>query len=181
MSDLRSSIVVVATLLVAGLALVLAAPGRAEAQGAVAFNPSVGVIPDGVGLGVTPVVTADRRYVRLGVNANFSTINGFMTLPVPAAVGGGGFGGGGGGLPGGLGGGGNQGGAGGFRNVGLADQGVPYNREYLEASRKAAQAQAQLKEPGKPGVPLPRGKKPLADPVMVPMKKDPSKAKAPRG
>jgi hypothetical protein len=162
MSDLRSSIVAVASLLVAGLALPLVSPGRAEAQGAVAFNPSVGLIPDGVGLGVTPVVTADRRYVRLGVNANFSTINGFMTLPVPAAVAGGG----------------NQGGAGGFRNVGLADQGVPYNLEYLEASRKAAQAQAQ---PGKPGVALPRtprGKKPLADPVMVPMKKGPPRANA---
>ena len=95
------------------LAASLMAPGRAEAQ-AVAFQPNVGTIPDGVSLNVTPVVTADRRYVRLGINPNFSTINGFTNFPVAAGVAGGGIGGGGlGGLGGALGGaGGNAGGRG---------------------------------------------------------------------
>jgi hypothetical protein len=68
------------------------APAPAKAQG-------IGVIPDGVFLGVTPAVTADRRYVRLSVDTNFNTLNGFSTFPVPAAVSGGGgvaFGAGGG-------------------------------------------------------------------------------------
>ncbi len=88
------------------LAALLMAPGRAKAQ-AVAFFPTVGQIPDGVSLNVTPVVSADRRYVRLSLDVNFSTINGFSNFPVPAAVGGGngtgGLGGGLGGLGGGLG------------------------------------------------------------------------------
>jgi hypothetical protein len=162
------------------------APGRAQAQGAVAFYPNVGSVPDGVSLNVTPVVTADRRYVRLSLNANFTTINGFNNFPVAAGVGGGHAGPGGGGLGGGGGGGlgglGGAGGAGGgFRNVfggaGLADSGVPYSPEYLEASRKAA---AQVK-PDK-AKPI-KGKKPLADPVMVPMKKSEKgkAAGAPRG
>ena len=158
-----------ATALLAGF---LACPsGRAEAQ-AVAFYPSVGTIPDGVGLNVTPVVSADRRYVRLSLDVNFSTINGFNSFPVPGAVSGGngsgGFRGGLGGLGGGAGG--NAGGPGGFRNVmggpGLADSGVPYNLEYLAASREAdRRAKA---EPAKPNAPR---KKALADPVMVPSKK----------
>ncbi len=60
-------------------------PGRAEAQ-AVGFQPGIGTVPDGVSLNVTPVVSADRRYVRLGINANFSTINGFMNFPVARGV-----------------------------------------------------------------------------------------------
>jgi hypothetical protein len=166
------------------LTALLMMPGRAQAQGAVAFQPSVGQIPDGVSLNVTPVVTADRRYVRLGLNANFSTINGFNSFPVVGAVGGGNGGPGGGGLGGGgagggLGGGGGAGGiaGGGFRNVfggaGLANSGVPYSPEYLEASRKAA---AQVKaEKAKAG----KGKKPLADPVMVPITKSEAKGRAP--
>jgi hypothetical protein len=184
----RSSVVAIA--LLAGLVM---APGRAEAQ-AVGFFPNVGSANDGVSMSVVPVVTADRRYVRLSLNANFSVINGFNNFPVSGAVGGGGIGPGGGGLggggAGGLGGGGAGGGlggagglgnaGGGFRNVfggaGLADSGVPYNLEYLEASRKA---DAQVKpENGKPI----RGKKPLADPVIVPMKKTkPNAPGAPRG
>jgi hypothetical protein len=177
-------------------ALLMMTPGRAEAQ-AVAFYPNVGSVPDGVNLSVVPVVTADRRYVRLALNANFSTINGFNSFPVPGAVSGGGSGGtgglgGGGGLGGlgGLGGGGGQGGVaggnagGGFRNMmggaGLEDSGVPYRPEYLEASRKAA-AQARSLEKAKP---VKGKKKALADPVMVPMKKGEAKANAavvPRG
>jgi len=167
------STVVAITLL--GLMLV---PDRAEAQ-AVGFFPNVGSANDGVGLDVVPVVSRDRRYVRLSLNANFSTINGFNNFPVAGGVGGGGFGRGGGPGAGGLGGLGGLAGpnagpglgnaGGGFRNVfggeGVADSGVPYNLEYLEANRKA---NAQVKpEAGKPV----RGKKPLADPVVVPMKK----------
>ena len=59
---------------------------------------------------VTPVVSADRRYVRLSVNAFFNDFNGFTTFSFPGgAVSGGGFGGFGGG----GGGGGNIGGVGG--------------------------------------------------------------------
>jgi len=189
---------VVAFALLAGL---LMTPDRAEAQGAIGFQPNVGSFPDGVSLNVTPVVTADRRYVRLSLNANFSTINGFSNFPVFGAVGGGHGGPGGGGLGGGggIGGGGGLGGlggalggaggnaGGGFRNVfggaGLADSGIPYSPEYLEASRKAAaQAKAaQAKAAQAKGI---KGKKSLADPVMVPMKKSVAKAKAagaPRG
>jgi hypothetical protein len=180
---------VVAIALLAGL---LMAPGRAEAQ-AVGFFPNVGSANDGVSMSVVPVVTADRRYVRLSLNANFSVINGFNNFPVAGAVGGGGIGPGGGGLGGAGGGGlgglggagggagvGNAGGGnagGGFRNVfggaGLADSGVPYNLEYLEASRKADTQVKQAEQGKKPA----KGKKLLADPVIVPMKK--TKANAP--
>ena len=110
------------------LALILTiGEGNANAQG-VAYYPVVGVIPDGVTMSVTPVASADRRYVRLAVNPNFIAVSQFDTFPVPGAVGGGGLGGPGalaglGGLGlggGGLGGGNNAvGGGGGFRQMGL--------------------------------------------------------------
>ncbi|MDX2038576.1 MAG: type II secretory pathway, component PulD, partial [Isosphaeraceae bacterium] len=62
--------------------------------GAVAFTPTPGQLPDGVFLSVTPVVSADRRYVRLSLAPTFTTVTGLATFPVPAAVGGGGLGGG---------------------------------------------------------------------------------------
>jgi hypothetical protein len=49
-------------------------------------------------MSVAPVVSADRRYVRLGVSPFFTGLQGFDTFPVPAAVVGGGFGGPGGGV-----------------------------------------------------------------------------------
>jgi type II secretory pathway component GspD/PulD (secretin) len=61
---------------------------------AVAFFPSVGQIPIGVTLTVTPVVSADRRYVRMSLTPFFNALNGFTTIQIPAAVGGTGFGGG---------------------------------------------------------------------------------------
>ena len=73
--------------LVAGAAVVLLAP-EARAQ-AVAFQPVVGALPNGPILNVTPTVSVDRRYVRLGVNAQFLAVEGFNTSLVPAAVGGG--------------------------------------------------------------------------------------------
>jgi type II secretory pathway component GspD/PulD (secretin) len=61
--------------------------------GSVAFLPTPAPLNDGVTLSVTPVVSADRRYVRLSLAPNFNTINGLQAFPVPAAVGGGGLGG----------------------------------------------------------------------------------------
>jgi hypothetical protein len=49
-------------------------------------------------MSATPVVSVDRRYVRLGVSPFFTGLQGFDTFSVPAAVGGGGLGGLGGGL-----------------------------------------------------------------------------------
>ena len=63
------------------------------AAGAIAFAPTIGQIPDGVTLFVTPVVSADRRYVRMTLSPNFITFISFDTFNVPAAVGGGGLGG----------------------------------------------------------------------------------------
>lgn len=92
-------------------------------QGAIGFAAIPGAAFDGAALNVVPVVSADRRYVRLGVRPLFSTIDGFDTFPVPGAVAGGGTGGlgglgglGGGG--GGLGGAGGGGLGGGLRSVG---------------------------------------------------------------
>ncbi len=68
----------------AGLLTILAlAPTTARGQGAIAFAPVPAPIFDGANLGVTPAVSADRRYVRIGVNAGFQTVNGFTTLNVP--------------------------------------------------------------------------------------------------
>lgn len=94
------------------------------ARGQIAFAPNVSSFPNGVTLNATPVVSADRRYVRLTLNPIFNSLEGLDTYPVPFAVsggggaGGGGLGGiGGGGLGGGIGGG--AGGAG-FRNMTVA-------------------------------------------------------------
>ncbi len=66
------------------------------AKAQVAYVPEIGLIPTGATLTVTPVVSADRRYVRVGVNAFFNNLNSFQTFSFPGgAVGGGNFGGGG--------------------------------------------------------------------------------------
>jgi hypothetical protein len=81
----------------AGLALLalLSIPATVRGQAAAAaFQPVVGQIPDGAMLSVTPVVSADRRYVRMTLAPIFNTFSGFDTIGVPLAVGGGfGFGG----------------------------------------------------------------------------------------
>jgi hypothetical protein len=74
-------------------ALIGGLPTAANAQ--IAYVPEVGLLPTGVTMTVTPVVSADRRYVRLSVNAFFNDLNNIQTISFPGgAVGGGNFGGG---------------------------------------------------------------------------------------
>jgi hypothetical protein len=80
MTGIRLALLTIATML-------LLAPS-VPAQ-AVAFQPVVGVLPVGPTLSATPVVSADRRYVRLTLNPQFIDNAAFTTLSVPAAVGGG--------------------------------------------------------------------------------------------
>jgi type II secretory pathway component GspD/PulD (secretin) len=62
--------------------------------GAIAFTPQIGFVPTGVTLTVTPVVSADRRYVRLTLSPFFNANNGFTTFSSQSgAVGGSGLGG----------------------------------------------------------------------------------------
>jgi type II secretory pathway component GspD/PulD (secretin) len=64
---------------------------------AVAFQPIIGLVPTGVTLTVTPVVSAARRYVRLTLAPFFNANNGFSNFTTQlAGVGGIGFAGGGG-------------------------------------------------------------------------------------
>ena len=47
----------------------------------VGYRPIITWIPEGVGMHVGPVlVSPDRRYVRFGINMNFSSIKGFSTF-----------------------------------------------------------------------------------------------------
>jgi hypothetical protein len=66
--------------------------------GAIGFQPLVQVFPNGTSLSVTPVVSADRMYVRMTLAPFVSQISGERRFPVSGAVGGGGFGGGFGGF-----------------------------------------------------------------------------------
>jgi hypothetical protein len=71
------------------LSLLTCATPRVRAQG-VGFVPVVAPFPSGVTFPGTPVVSDDRRYVRLTVAPQFNTLEGFNTISVPAAVSGGG-------------------------------------------------------------------------------------------
>jgi hypothetical protein len=133
------------------------ASGQANAQG-VGFTPGISTIPDGVSLNVTPVVSADRRYVRLSLAPQFQTVNGFSNFPIPAAIAGGGNGGGGLGGLGGLG--------GGIRSVGLGAADFAYWYPGLGVPR------ASTALPPKPlKATTARSKKPMADPEIVPIRK----------
>jgi len=79
-----------AQVIVVGLIMVFGSGFNTAARGQVAFVPGIGAIPTGATLTVTPAVSADRRYVRLGVNPFFNALNGFTTINVSGAVGGGG-------------------------------------------------------------------------------------------
>jgi type II secretory pathway component GspD/PulD (secretin) len=63
------------------------------APGAVAYTPVIGLIPSGQTLTVTPVVSADRRYVRLTLTPFFNQLVALNTFSFPGAGVGGGFGG----------------------------------------------------------------------------------------
>jgi hypothetical protein len=107
--------------------------GNTASAQVVAYTPQVSAILNGAALQATPVVSADRRYVRMTLNPFFQTVNGFTTYTAPLAavsgggvgsiggIGGGGVGGGGigGGGVGGVGGGGvgGVGGGGGFAGM----------------------------------------------------------------
>lgn len=69
--------------------------------GSFGFGPQIGFVPVGVTLNATPVVSHDRRYVRLALSPNFIDTLSFQNFTVNGAVGGGG-GGFGGGLGGGF-------------------------------------------------------------------------------
>lgn len=57
-------------------------------QSAVGFDPQLGVVNEGVRLVVDGVISADRRYVTLNVDASVAKIEGFVNTPVTAVAGG---------------------------------------------------------------------------------------------
>lgn len=150
------TLLVLGACLAGGLGL---GPAQARGQGAVGFAPTVGTLPDGVMLGVTPVVTADRRYVRLGVQPQFQTVLGFDSYTIPAAVsGGGGFGGGG------PGGGGQGGGGFASRGLGPTQAAGGYQVPQFAPSFGAREPRAAVATPtaGAPAPPRARGPRPSA-------------------
>jgi hypothetical protein len=90
MSENKRMRIVVLLGLTAGLSPILNSGARGQG---VAFQPEVSPLFSGAMLGVTPVVSADRRYVRLSLTPSFNQVNGFTPYSVPAAVSGGGGGG----------------------------------------------------------------------------------------
>jgi hypothetical protein len=73
-----------------------------EARAQIAYTPIVSSILNGAALTAQPIVSADRRYVRLTLTPYFNTVNGFTTYSAPIGAVGGGFGGGFGGFGGGF-------------------------------------------------------------------------------
>jgi hypothetical protein len=116
MSENKRMRIIVLVGLTAGLTPILNSGARGQG---VAFQPEVSPLFSGAMLGVTPVVSADRRYVRLSLTPSFNQVNGFTPYSVPAAVSGGGGGlTGMNGLLGGAGGGGGTGRAGSLNQSG---------------------------------------------------------------
>ncbi len=128
------------TLAAAALLALLVPASSARAQGAIAYAPVIGNVPDGVMLNVTPVVSADRRYVRMSLTPNFITVDHFDTFVVPGAVAGfGGFGGFGGGNNGnGFGGGGGGRGGGGGGGMAAGAEGGELSPELMALARQRA-------------------------------------------
>ena len=56
------------------------------AQAQIAYVPEIGFVPTGATMTVTPVVSADRRYVRLSVNAFFNNLNGVHQFSFPGGA-----------------------------------------------------------------------------------------------
>jgi hypothetical protein len=105
MEKARATMSAMNKMTVIALGLVMLVGGissSAKAQTGIAYVPEVGYIPTGATMSVTPVVSADRRYVRVSVNAFFNDLNGFSTFSFPGGAvsggGGGNFGGAGGGI-----------------------------------------------------------------------------------
>jgi hypothetical protein len=128
-------------------------PVRAQAVG---FQPVVTPFPSGVTLDVTPSVSADRRYVRMSMGVTFTSLLGFDTYSVPAAVSGsGGMNGAIVGLGGmGMGGGVGAGGGGGFRAAGLGeprvaggDQGEGFGGVAGDPFTRASESPADMSAP----------------------------------
>ncbi len=59
--------------------------------GAIIYTPVIGLIPTGQTLTVTPVVSADRRYVRLTLSPFFNALNSIQNFTFGAGAVGGGF------------------------------------------------------------------------------------------
>ena len=115
----------------------LAGSLQSPAKAQIAYTPDIGAIPIGSTMTVTPAVSADRRYVRLTVNAFFNDLNNIQTFSFPGGAVGGNFGGGFGGFGGGF--------AAGMNGV-IGDEG--YESGVQVASGMNAPAQAQVRQPG---------------------------------
>jgi hypothetical protein len=121
--------------MVAGLIVMASPVFDAPAAGQVAYVPEIGFIPSGATMTVVPAVSADRRYVRLSVNAFFNELNSLQTFSFPGgAVSNGGFFGGFGGMNGVMGGGGGGVGGGGGAVGGAGGAGVAIDPGLLGVS-----------------------------------------------
>jgi type II secretory pathway component GspD/PulD (secretin) len=123
--------------------------------GSVGFTPQITVLPEGVQMTVTAVISADRRYVRLTVIPSFTAITdvaqfSFVSGAGNAGVGGGGGGAGQQGFGGGVGGGGGFGG-GGFGGIGGAGGGVG-GQAGGQTGQQGQQGQQQQGQQGGAGV-----------------------------
>ncbi len=123
------------------LALCLQRPAKAQ----IAYAPEIGTLPSGVTMTVTPAVSADRRYVRLTVNAFFNNVNNIQTFSFPGGAVGGQFGGGFGGFGGGA--------AAGMNGV-IGDEGYESGVQVGNGMNAAGQAPAGQPGNGRAG-PLP--------------------------
>lgn len=110
---------------------------QSPAKAQIAYVPDIGAIPIGSTMTVTPAVSADRRYVRLTVNAFFNDLNNIQTISFPGGAVGGNFGGGFGGFGGGI--------AAGMNGV-IGDEG--YESGVQVGNGMNAPMQAQVRQPG---------------------------------
>jgi hypothetical protein len=125
------------------LALCLQRPAKAQ----IAYSPEIGAIPSGVTMTIVPAVSADRRYVRLTVDAFFNNVNNIQTFSFPGGAVGGNFGGGFGGF--------GAGAAAGMNGV-IGDEGYESGVQVGNGMNAAGQAPAAQPGIGRAG-PLPGG------------------------